>query len=57
MTILVLAEHNNKEIKSSTYNSICAASKINSSIDVLIIGSNCEDLANTLSKTENCQGN
>ena len=30
MSILVLAEHNNKEIKSSTYNTIFDASQIDS---------------------------
>ena len=55
MSVLVLAEHNNKEIKSSTYNSIFAASKIDTNIDVLMIGSNCDELASNLSKAENVQ--
>ena len=52
MSILVLAEHNNKEIKSSTLNSISAATQINSNIDVLVIGSNCDDLANKISNID-----
>ena len=55
MSILVLAEHNNKEIKSSTYNSIFAASNIDTNVDVLMIGSNCDELANVLSKAEHVQ--
>ena len=38
MRILILAEHNNKEVKSSTLNTISAASKINSEIEVLVVG-------------------
>jgi len=52
MSVLVLAEHNNKEIKASTYNSISAASEIDSNIEVLVIGSNCEELSNQLCKAE-----
>ena len=52
MSILVLAEHNNKEIKSSTFNSISAATQIDSNIDVLVIGSNCDDLANKISNID-----
>ena len=52
MSILVLAEHNNKEIKSSTYNTIFAASQIDSNIEVLMIGSNCQEIANQLSNAE-----
>ena len=52
MSVLVLAEHNNIEIKAATFNTIFAASKIDSNIEVLLIGSGCEKLANELS---NCQ--
>ena len=38
MSILILAEHNNIEVKSSTLNTISAASKVGSEIDVLVIG-------------------
>ena len=40
MSILILAEHNNEEVKSSTLNTIGAASKISSDIEVLVVGSN-----------------
>ena len=45
MSILVIAEHSNQEIKSSTLNSIMAASEINDDIHLLLIGSQCEELA------------
>ena len=49
MSVLVLAEHNNTEIKAATFNTIFAASKIDSNVEVLLIGSGCEKLANQLS--------
>jgi len=52
MSVLVLAEHNNIEIKAATFNIIFAASKIDTNVEVLLIGSGCEKLANELS---NCQ--
>ena len=45
MSILVLAEHNNVDIKSSTLNTISAASQISQEIDVLVTGYQCEELA------------
>ena len=45
MSILVLAEHNNIDIKSSTLNTISAASQIEQEIDVLVTGFQCEELA------------
>ena len=44
MSILILAEHNNIEVKSSTLNTISAASKVGGEIDVLVIGSNIENI-------------
>ena len=52
MSILVLAEHNNVDIKSSTLNTISAASQIDQQIDVLVTGYQCEELANKISKCE-----
>ena len=45
MSILILAEHNNFEVKSSTLNTISAASKVGSEIDILVIGSDIENIA------------
>jgi len=48
MKILVLAEHNNKELKASTLSTITAASQINENIEVLVIGSECDQVINKL---------
>ena len=45
MSILVVAENSNKEIKSSTLNSINAASKINEDIHLVVIGNQCGEVA------------
>ena len=45
MSILVVAENSNTEIKSSTLNSINAASKINDDIHLVVIGNQCEEVA------------
>ncbi len=55
MSVLVLAEHNNIEIKTATFNTIFAASKIDSNIEVLLIGSGCEKLAKELSTCQYVQ--
>ena len=52
MSILVLAEHNNVDIKSSTLNTISAASQIKQEIDVLVTGVQCEELAKKIAKCE-----
>ena len=38
MSILVIAEHNNKEIKGATLSTIAAAAQLDSDIDLLIVG-------------------
>ncbi len=45
MSVLILAEHDNKSLKSSTLNTIGAAGQIGSDIHVLITGLNCDDAA------------
>ena len=52
MSILVLAEHNNIDIKSSTLNTISAASQIEQEIDVPVTGFQCEELAKKIAKCE-----
>ena len=52
MSILVLAEHNNIDIKASTLNTISAASQIGQEIDVLVAGFQCEELAKKIAKCE-----
>jgi len=52
MNILVLAEHNNSELKSSTLSAISAALQISKIIDVLVIGSECENIVNKLKNVQ-----
>jgi electron transfer flavoprotein alpha subunit len=49
MSILVIAEHNNIEVKSSTLNTINAASQIGSEIEVLVLGSNIDNISKEIS--------
>ena len=50
MSVLVVSENSNNDIKSSTLNCIFAASNINKDIEVLVIGNDCEEVARKLSK-------
>ena len=52
MSVLVIAEHNNKSLKASTFNTIKAASEIDKDIDVLVCGFNNDDVVTAASKTE-----
>ena len=53
MSILVIAEHNNIEVKSSTLNTINAASKLGSEIEVLVLGSNIDNISKEISSYQN----
>ena len=53
MSALLIAEHNNKEVKPFTLNAISAASKINEDVHVLVIGSNSDDVAKSISQVPN----
>ena len=53
MSILILAEHNNVEVKSSTLNTINAASKINNEIEVLVLGYEIENISKEISNYQN----
>jgi len=53
MSILVIAEHNNKEIKPATLNTISAASQLNNKVEILIIGHECDTIAKELSNYKN----
>ena len=46
MSVLLIAEHNNKEVRPFTLNAITAASQIDTDVHVLLIGNNCGDVAN-----------
>ena len=53
MSTLVVVEHNNTEVKSVTYNCIAAALKINTELDLIVIGNQCEKVATEVSKIQN----
>ena len=50
MSVLLIAEHNNKEIRPFTLNAITAASQIDTDVHVLLIGKDCGDVAKSLSE-------
>lgn len=50
MAILVYAEHDNKELKKATLNTVTAASKIGGDVVVLVAGSGCEAVAEQAAK-------
>ena len=43
MSVLLIAEHNNKELKSFTLNAVTAASQMDNDVHALVIGNNCGD--------------
>ena len=53
MSVLLIAEHNNKEIKPFTLNAISAASQINEDVHVLVIGSNSDEVTKSISQIPN----
>jgi electron transfer flavoprotein alpha subunit len=53
MSVLLIAEHNNKEVKPFTLNAISAASQINEDVHVLVLGSNSETVAKSISECSN----
>ena len=50
MSILVIAEHDNNEIKGSTFNTVTAASEIGGDVSVLVVGSGSTSAAEQASK-------
>lgn len=44
MTVLVIAEHDNQNLKSSTLNTITAATKFDDEIHLIILGNNIDNL-------------
>ena len=50
MSVLLIAEHNNKELRPFTLNAVTAASQIDSDLHVLVIGHNCSDVAKKISE-------
>ena len=52
MAILVLAEHDNKELAAATLNTIGAAKQLGDDIHVLVAGSGCSSVADAAAKAE-----
>ena len=50
MAVLLIAEHNNKELRPFTLNAVTAASQIDSEVHGVVIGQNCEDVVKALSE-------
>ena len=50
MSVLLIAEHNNKELKAFTLNAVTAASQIDGDVHALIIGNSCGDVAKAASE-------
>ena len=50
MSVLLIAEHNNKELRPFTLNAVTAASQINGDVHAVIIGQNCDEAAKSLSE-------
>ena len=50
MSILLIAEHNNKALKPLTLNAVTAASKIDPDVHAVVIGQNSSDAAKALSE-------
>ena len=53
MSVLLIAEHNNKEVKPFTLNAISAASQINEDVNVLVIGSNSDEVVKSIAQVPN----
>ena len=50
MASLVLAEHDNTELKPATLNVVTAAAALGSDVDILVVGSNCGGVADAAAK-------
>ena len=50
MSVLLIAEHNNKELRPFTLNAVTAASQLDADLHVLLIGHNCSDVAKKISE-------
>ena len=50
MTALVIAEHNNEELKPVTLNTVTAAQALDQDIHILVAGFSCSNIAESASK-------
>ncbi|MDC3151549.1 FAD-binding protein [Candidatus Pelagibacter sp.] len=53
MSVLLIAEHNNKELRPFTYNAVSAASKIGEDLHILVLGNKSEEVAKSASEIPN----
>ena len=53
MSVLLIAEHNNKELRPFTYNAVSAASKIDEDLHILVLGNKSEAVAKSASEISN----
>jgi len=53
MSVLLIAEHNNKELRPFTYNAVTAASKIDKDLHILVLGNKSEAVAKSASEIPN----
>tara|TARA_B100000902_G_scaffold47040_1_gene54289 strand:+ start:345 stop:683 length:339 start_codon:yes stop_codon:yes gene_type:complete len=53
MSVLMISEHDNKEVRPFTFNAISAASQINDDVHVLVLGSNSDSVAKSISECPN----
>ena len=53
MSVLLIAEHNNKEVKPFTFNAITAASQIDQDLHVLVIGNKADEVSKSISQVPN----
>ena len=53
MSVLLISEHNNTEVKPFTFNAISAASQMNEDVHVLVLGSNSDNVAKSISQVPN----
>ena len=50
MSVLLIAEHNNKELRPFTLNAVTAASQIDTDVHVVVIGQSCDGAAKATSE-------
>ena len=53
MSVLLIAEHNNKELRPFTYNAVSAASKIGGDLHILVLGNKSDAVAKSASEIPN----
>lgn len=52
MSILVIADHDNRQLKAATLSTITAANRLGGDVDVLVAGMNCGGVAETVSRVQ-----